>query len=171
MYPKASGRGIKASNLMKALCQLAGIQDVGIKIQVPVIEYFMERSHFARALQDIVITSKRLYVHAERQVCLHDFLVMAPLDDALQGSRNLRNSVQALFKAFDQMQTRVDEDSVDSKPYPELPPRYRMEKPVPPQIPGMENFDWDNLIDKVLVEAAPAQLEAQEAQEQQAATA
>ena len=35
MYPKASGRGIKASNLMKALCQLAGIQDVGIKIQVP----------------------------------------------------------------------------------------------------------------------------------------
>lgn len=34
MYPKASGRGIKASNLMKALCQLAGIQDVGIKIQV-----------------------------------------------------------------------------------------------------------------------------------------
>jgi hypothetical protein len=82
----------------------------------------------------------------------------------------LRNSVQALFKAFDQMQTRVDEDSVDSKPYPELPPRYHMAKPVPPQTPGMENFDWDNLIDKVLVEAAPAQLEAEEVQEQQAAT-
>ena len=72
------------------------------------------------------------------------------------------------------MQTRVDEDSVDSKPYPELPPRFRMEKPVPPQIHGMENFDWDRLIDEVLVEVDPAQLEAmeaEEAQEQEAATA
>lgn len=34
MYPRASARGIKASNLMNALCKLAGIKDIGIKIQV-----------------------------------------------------------------------------------------------------------------------------------------
>lgn len=95
MYPRASARGIKASNLMNSLCRLAGVKDVGIKIQ---------------------------------------------------GSRNLRNSVQALFKAFDQMQTRVDEDSVDATPYPELPSKYRMAAPVPPVIEGFEGFDWDSLV-------------------------
>ena len=52
MYPKASGRGIKASNLMKALCQLAGIQDVGIKIQVPLIDICLTFNIPARALHD-----------------------------------------------------------------------------------------------------------------------
>ena len=68
------------------------------------------------------------------------------------------------------MQTRVDEDSVDSKPYPELPPRFRMDKPVPPQIPGMENFDWDHLIEEVLEEVEPDHLQAERVQQQQAAT-
>lgn len=34
MYPLSSARGIRASNLMTSLCQLAGIRDIGIKIQV-----------------------------------------------------------------------------------------------------------------------------------------
>lgn len=96
----------------------------------------------------------------------------------MQGSRNLRNSVQALFKAFDQMQTRVDEDSVDATPFPELPPRFRMNKPQPPKIPGMENFDWDALADEVLVEqnlgdpeGEESNVEGQEEAPAQAATA
>lgn len=54
--------------------------------------------------------------------------------------------MQALFKAFDQMQTRVDEDSVDATPYPVLPSKYRMAAPVPPVIEGFEGFDWDSLV-------------------------
>ena len=34
MYPRASARGITANPLMSSICQLAGIKDVGIKIQV-----------------------------------------------------------------------------------------------------------------------------------------
>jgi Ribosomal protein S5, C-terminal domain len=170
MYPKASGRGIKASSLMKALCQLAGIQDVGIKIQV--LHFPGVQAECPRAIHDVSssLDSKAScacapsYAHHLRKLT-------SDHRRHLQGSRNLRNSVQALFKAFDQMQTRVDEDSVDSKPYHELPSRFHMDKPVPPQIPGMENFDWDRLIEKVLVEVDPAQLQAEEAQEQQAATA
>lgn len=70
MYPLSSCRGLRCSDLMASICQLAGIKDIGIKIQ---------------------------------------------------GSRNLRNSVMALFKAFDQMQDRVDESSVDATPSPEWP--------------------------------------------------
>ena len=59
MYPKASGRGIKASNLMKALCQLAGIQDVGIKIQVPATEALIECGHSERALHNDCVRALR----------------------------------------------------------------------------------------------------------------
>jgi ribosomal protein S5 len=89
MYPKASGRSIKASNLMKALCQLAGIQDVGIKIQVPTITttkmkhqtnenvHGVNRSHLARAQREIgsaTVQLGLLCVHAWRQECLSKFL-------------------------------------------------------------------------------------------------
>lgn len=56
MEPRSSGTGVTASRLMSAICKLAGIQDVMIKIQ---------------------------------------------------GSRNARNSVQALFKALDDIQLRL----------------------------------------------------------------
>ena len=81
MYPKASGRGIKASNLMKALCQLAGIQDVGIKIQVPIqvpVGYIIPRS--AVALQEHYITLATqlsswlfcVHVHCHSCECMPD---------------------------------------------------------------------------------------------------
>lgn len=38
MYPKTSGSGIKASILVDAVCRLAGIKDVGVKVQVGILD-------------------------------------------------------------------------------------------------------------------------------------
>jgi len=70
MYPRASNRGIMASDLLRSVCLLAGLKDLGIKIQ---------------------------------------------------GSRNVRNVVKCLFKAFAQMHARVDEDTIDATPSPDWP--------------------------------------------------
>jgi hypothetical protein len=32
MYPKASGNGIMANNLMYEICKMAGLHDIGIKV-------------------------------------------------------------------------------------------------------------------------------------------
>ncbi|KAI7844101.1 hypothetical protein COHA_002241 [Chlorella ohadii] len=57
MYPKSSGTGIMANSLMREICKMAGIHDVGIK---------------------------------------------------LHGSRNVRNAVKCVFKAFDMMRTEEE---------------------------------------------------------------
>ncbi|PRW56846.1 30S ribosomal S5 [Chlorella sorokiniana] len=60
MYPKSSGTGIMANSLMREICKMAGIHDVGIK---------------------------------------------------LHGSRNVRNAVKCVFKAFDKMRTEEEIDA------------------------------------------------------------
>jgi len=61
--------------------------------------------------------------------------------------------VAALFKAFDQMQTRVDEDSVDASEVVDLPHMPRMAPPVL----DMSEFD-DLVVDEAILrqEAATA---------------
>lgn len=55
MYPRASNRGIMASDLLRSVCLLAGLKDLGIKIQASLLPHIPSLPSALKLLRALLV--------------------------------------------------------------------------------------------------------------------